>query len=79
MEPERSYRIKGLTEFQNGVVFLILATAILLYVAYQIKVGIVYTKSGQLPLGSGLGYGFLTIETVGAVVGIVRGMKMIRS
>lgn len=75
---EGSRRIAGLSEFQTGVVFLFIAALLLLYVGYQIKTGIVYTKSGEMPLGPGLPWAWLTIETVGAVVGILRAVKMVR-
>jgi hypothetical protein len=77
-DEERSYRIKGLSDLQSGFVFIIIASLLALYVAYQIMTGRVFTKTGELPLGSGLSWPFLTIESVAAIVGIVRGVKMIR-
>ncbi len=73
----RSYRIKGLTEFQSGIVFLLIASLLILYVMYQIITDRVFTKSGELPLSSGLSWPFLAIETVAAIVGFVRGYRML--
>ena len=78
LDQERSYRIRGLSEFQSGIVFLFIATALILYVAYQLDVGRVFTKSGDMPLGSGLSWGWLTIESYASIVGVVRGVRMIR-
>jgi len=77
-EEEGKYRIAGLSEFQTGIVFLFIASALILYVAYQIKIGRVFTKSGEMPLGAGLPWAWLGIEFVGAIVGAVRGIRMIR-
>ena len=72
------FRIKGLTYFRSGIVFFAIATLIIPYVFYQIGVGKVFTKSGELPLGSGMAFGWLLIEAIAAGVGIVRGLKMLR-
>jgi len=40
--------------------------------------GRVFTKSGEMELGPGLPWAWLALETVGATVGVVRGVKMIR-
>jgi hypothetical protein len=74
----RDFRIRGLTRFQSGIVFLLISTAILGYVGYQIHIGQVFTKSGQMPLAPGLPWAWLTLESVAAVVGVVRGLDMIR-
>jgi len=74
---ERDFRIRGLSYFQSGVVFLMIATVLLCYVAYQVHVGRVITKSGEMPLCPGLPWAWLMLESFGAVVGIVRGFKML--
>jgi hypothetical protein len=75
---DRDFRIAGLSNFQSGVAFLLIATAIYLYVLYQVLAGRVFTKSGEMELGPGLPWAWLALETVGATVGVVRGVKMIR-
>jgi hypothetical protein len=77
-DEEGNYRVVGLSEFQTGVLFLLMATGLILYVAYQIKVGRVFTKSGDMRLGPGLPWAWLALESVGAIVGALRGVEMIR-
>ena len=75
---ERDFRIGSLSYFQSGILFLVVAGGIILYVLYQISIGQVFTKSGQLPLNSSFAWPMLIIELIGATVGIVRGIKMIQ-
>jgi hypothetical protein len=75
---ETSYGLRFLSEFQNGLLFLFIASALIIYVVYQIDIGRVFTKSGDMPLVPGLAYGWLAIESFAAGVGIVRGIRMIR-
>jgi len=77
-EGQRDHRIPGLTRFQSGIVFVLLSTVIFVYVGYQIHVGRVFMKSGEMPLGPGLPWAWLTLESVAALVGLVRGIHMIR-
>jgi len=75
---QRDYRIAGLTRFQSGIMFLLISTVLIVYVGYQINIGRVYTKSGEMPLVAGMPWAWLTIESVAAIVGLVRGVNMIR-
>jgi hypothetical protein len=65
----------GLSEFQTGIVYLLIAVLIVVYLAYQLKTGRVLTKSGDLPLNEGAP--LLVIETFAAGLGIFRGLKMV--
>jgi hypothetical protein len=75
---QQGHRIPGLTRFQSGIVFVLIATLIFVYVGYQIHTGRVFTKSGEMPLEPGLAWAWLTLESVAAMVGLVRGVYMIR-
>ncbi len=75
---ERDFRIGSLSYHQTGILFLLIAATIVLYVGFQIMVGRVFTKSGEMPLGSGFSWAWLALESVASIVGIVRGLKMIR-
>jgi hypothetical protein len=75
---EKDFRIGKLSYYQTGILFLFIAIAILLFVGYQFKVGRVYSKSGEMPLEPGLPWFGLAIEIFASIVGIVRGIKMIR-
>ena len=75
---ERDFRIGNLSYFHSGILFLLIAGTIILYVLYQVSIGRVFTKSGQLPLNSAFAWPMLAIELVGSAVGIVRGLKMLQ-
>ena len=71
-------RIGRLSVYQTGIVFLWIAPCLFVYVIYQIMVGKVFTKSGAIVLGPGLAWGWLALEFGVGILGIVRGLKMIR-
>ena len=75
---QRDYRIGGLTRFQSGIIFLLISTSLVVYVGYQINIGRVITKSGEMPLVAGMQWAWLTLESVAALVGFVLGVNMIR-
>ena len=77
-ENQRDYRIPVLTRFQSGIMFLVISTVLIIYVGYQINLGRVFTKSGEMPLLIGMPWAWLTLESVAALVGLVRGVNMIR-
>ncbi len=69
--------LPGLTAQQTGIAFLLMSSALIVYVAYQIHIGRVFTKSGDMALTPGLPWAWLTIESVAAIVGAVRGYRML--
>ena len=76
---ETGCRLGRLSEFQSAIAYLLMAVVLVVGVGYQVMIGRVFTKSGDLPIGSGLGNAFLTVELVAAVVGAVRGIKTLRA
>jgi hypothetical protein len=59
---ERDFWIGNLSYFHSGILFLLISSAIILYVLYQVSIGRVFTKSGQLPLDSAFTWPMLAIE-----------------
>jgi len=51
---QRDYRIASLSRFQSGIMFLLISTALIVYIGYQINIGRVFTKSGEMPLAAGM-------------------------
>jgi hypothetical protein len=75
---KKDFRIASLTYLQSGILFLLISTVLIVYVGYQIRIGRVFTKSGAIPLGPGMPWAWLALESVAAAVGLVRGINMIR-
>ena len=71
-------RIGKLSVYQTGIAFLCIAPLLFGMVGYQIITGRVLSKSGSMPLEPGLPWLWLAIEFGIGVLGIYRGLKMIR-
>jgi len=59
----------------RGIIFVGLSIALLLYVLYQMRIGVVFTKSGDT--SPSFGWPFWVVEVVAAVVGFLRGIKFL--
>ena len=75
---DRDYRVLGLSYYQTGILFLCIAPALIVFGGYQIVTGRVFTKSGEIPLNSALGWPWVLFEFGVAILGIVRGVKMMQ-
>ena len=75
---DRDYRVLGLSYYQTGILFLCIGPALIGFVGYQVVTGRVLTKSGEVPLNSILGWPWVIFQFGVAILGIMRGVKMIQ-